>query len=24
LGKAFIVNFRMVHTAHYPKHRRCY
>lgn len=24
LGKALVLNFRMVHTAHYPKHHRCY
>lgn len=24
LGKILVINFRMVHTAHYPKHRRCY
>lgn len=24
LGKVLALNFRMVHAANYPKHRRCY
>jgi len=24
LGKLATINFKMVHTANYPKHRRCY
>jgi hypothetical protein len=24
IGKLATINFKMVHSAHYPKHRRCY